>query len=343
MREGKAGGVTGGMTRRQASQGRGGSLLTASPDNLSPTDRFIRNYYLDVGLNPDNPNESLKAPEGLGISFGRNTNRMLDNPFGGGSGTRILTIPEMNDAVTGSTGTGGILDDPNAERNQPYALNVGNFRPMGRTPDMIAADKERRSKLRTATYGYDPLADPTSQAEQLKEATFKAKRRDQVALAGKVERVRRTVTDFGNVLDGSPSSGGTISREGMTRTVGADGTIDDVYPKVPALSDRVAPMPRPERTVVPIEDVPAGPDPLRGGGPDIGAPVMAVAPTRSRGSVSVFDRLAAPMAKAMDYELKPVDAAVDFVKRGMNWARTSPQLAQERAAYRKVRGALGGF
>lgn len=97
------------------------SLLFDLPD-LTENERRRRNYYLDVGLDPDNPNTGLVGQEGLSSTFGRNTSRMLEGFKLGGGGARTLTNQEMGSAwALGSKSPeqgGSFYDDMSDPRHQ---------------------------------------------------------------------------------------------------------------------------------------------------------------------------------------------------------------------------------
>lgn len=201
----------------------------------SEGDRALRDYYLSIGLNPDQPNEALVGQEGLSSSFGRNTSRMLDRPLNG-AGARVLTPAEMNAAWSlqkRNPGEGGsFYDNMNDPSNHSVTAKywADTVRPtIARDGGGTQFDNRREVQRRVATFGYDPQANPQDQARSIGERIYDEKQRQNFVRSGIVNKVHRTLGDLQNMFDG-PDSGGTMR------------TVDGRRFEVPTGGERARPV-----------------------------------------------------------------------------------------------------
>lgn len=195
------------MERKLGMQSRPRSLLFDR--GLSESDKQMRDHYLDVGLNPDNPNQALVGTSGMSVSFGRNTNRMMAAPFQSG-GARTLAPEEMNAAVRGAVGDGSFLDDYN-DPKWHNSVSAGQHRPM-RNRGLINDEAMQGEAMRKAQYGFDPRATPEEQARQLQEGIGEERSRSSIVTGELRERMRRNQAGERGAM--RISSGGTIRKGG---------------------------------------------------------------------------------------------------------------------------------
>lgn len=72
------------------------SLLFDQPETSN--DRYLRNYYLDLGLDPDNPGQALVDGGGMSSAFGRQALRTVSRNNSRTAGARVLTPEELTSA-----------------------------------------------------------------------------------------------------------------------------------------------------------------------------------------------------------------------------------------------------
>lgn len=147
----------------------------------SPADDYLRNYYLDLGLNPRNANEALVDPSGQSIVGARSVNWMAEGRRLGGPGTRTLyDNNELNNAVSLNTGSGSPQDYPGGGTHNyvgaGYKPLVGAMSPQQRlmsgygSPDEVAAYRARRNEIETTNehLGQQDVANKFTREQQMR-------------------------------------------------------------------------------------------------------------------------------------------------------------------------------
>lgn len=209
--------------------------FTDNPNDLSESDNQVRNHYLDMGLNPDNPSEVLTSSMGFGdVGAARRNFAMINAPFFK-PGERRLSHSEGSAAVLGAVKNGSEFLDPN-DPKWKMRISPGQHTPM-RSSGMIKAEADTRRQARVADYGFDPYDSPEAQAEQMRASTGREKARIDYDAGVYRENLRRLGADMRN--ERRISSGGTIETGGREYRMPMGG--GPMFDATPAVEEAMTP------------------------------------------------------------------------------------------------------
>lgn len=227
------GGVSGGIRAPMATSAprQKRSLLFDQPETSS--DRYLRNYYLDLGLDPDNPGQALVDGGGMSSAFGRQALRTVSRGNSRTMGARQLTPEELTSAWA--------LQERSPEQGGTFYDNMDDPRHQSVTKkfwaDRVSPQRAREGggMESVPTFEFQDDAYRQADARQLRrQIADAASRQRQVdaqnavgydqAVARRGGAPARTGTDavrarvFGDFAGGEPvarGSGGTINRGGV--------------------------------------------------------------------------------------------------------------------------------
>lgn len=79
----------------------------------NPASDYLRNYYLNLGLDPNAPNTPLVGTSGLSWASNRVADNMMEaNRLGGPASRMVFNVNEQNANKALRTGSGSVYDDP---------------------------------------------------------------------------------------------------------------------------------------------------------------------------------------------------------------------------------------
>lgn len=208
------------------------SMLFTHPGQMSEADNQLRNHYLDMGLNPDNPSEVLTSSMGFGdVGAARRNFAMINAPFFK-PGERRLSHSEGSAAVLGAVKNGSEFLDPNDPKwhtvtKKFWADSVAPLRTRNGRPEFVVPTAESFRDLN----GYDPFDTPERQAQGMRENIGRERARYNFESGIYRENLRRMGANMRN--ERRISSGGTIKTGGREyQTPMGGGPMFDATPAV---------------------------------------------------------------------------------------------------------------